>query len=372
MTSAASLSRTDDIAHLSIRELGLRLAARELSAVELTKRYLQRIDEHDAELNAFITVGPDYALAQATQADRVLAARGRHHRLTGIPVALKDTIPTAGLRTTAGSRILGDWVPDADAPVVQRLRSCGAVVIGKTNLHEFAYGGTSENEHFGPVRNPWDPRRVAGGSSGGSAAAVAAGLAAAAVGTDAAGSVRIPACQCGTVGFKPTYGRVPTAGLIPLGWSLDHVGAITRTVGDAELLLNAMSGRRRHDRFGTSIESLRIGLPYRYAFAGIDPGIADRVRIAVAALASLGVMVEDVDVPGLELSTAAVYTIIAAEASAYHSRWWPERGEDYGTDVRAKLEAAARLAPDETSRRNEYVRRSSRRSRARWSRSTRS
>jgi aspartyl-tRNA(Asn)/glutamyl-tRNA(Gln) amidotransferase subunit A len=349
MTPAASLSRTDDLAHLSIRELGRRLATRELSAVELTQHYLQRIDEHNAELNAFITVDPDSALAQATQADRVLAGRDRHHRLTGIPVALKDSIPTAELRTTAGSRILGDWVPDADAPVVQRLRSCGAVVIGKTNLHEFAYGGTSENEHFGPVRNPWDPRRVAGGSSGGSAVAVAAGLAAAAVGTDAAGSVRIPACQCGTVGFKPTYGRVPTADLIPLSWSLDHVGPITRTVGDAELLLNAMTGRRR-PATPSSIAGLRIGVPRRYAFDGVDPHIADRVRHAVADLASLGVMVEEVDVPELErcleLSAATVYTIVAGEARAYHSRWWPERVEDYGADIRAKL-AAARLSTED-------------------------
>ena len=159
--TATGMSRTDDVAHLSIRELGQRLAARELSAVELTLCYLQRIDEHNAELNAFITVDPDYSLAQAIQADRLLAAGDQHHPLTGIPVALKDTIPTAGLRTTAGSRVLDDWVPDADPPVVARLRSCGAVVIGKTNLHEFAYGGTSENERFGPVRNPWDPRRVA-------------------------------------------------------------------------------------------------------------------------------------------------------------------------------------------------------------------
>jgi aspartyl-tRNA(Asn)/glutamyl-tRNA(Gln) amidotransferase subunit A len=350
MTSATGGTCTDDVAHLSVRELGQRLAARELSAVELTQRYLQRIHEHNAELNAFITVDPDYSLAQASEADRLLAAGGRHHPLTGIPVALKDTIPTAGLRTTAGSRILADWVPDADAPVVERLRSCGAVVIGKTNLHEFAYGGTSENEHFGTVRNPWDPRRVAGGSSGGSAAAVAAGLAAAAVGTDAAGSVRIPACQCGAVGFKPTYGSVRTAGLIPLSWSLDHVGAITRTVRDAELLHNAMTGRRRQcpdhpGRPGSPrVEGLRVGLPRRYAFAGVDPGIADRVRSAVAALASLGVTVEEIDVPELELSTATVYTIIAGEAGAYHSRWWPERVADYGADIQRRLAAAARLS----------------------------
>jgi len=353
MTPATGMTRADDVAHLSIRELGRRLAARELSAVELTRRYLQRIDEYDAELNAFITVDPEYSLAQAIQADRSLATGDRHHPLTGIPVALKDTIPTAGLRTTAGSRILDDWIPDANPPVVQRLRSCGAVVIGKANLHEFAYGGTSENEHFGPVRNPWDPRRVAGGSSGGSAAAVAAGLAAAAVGTDAAGSVRIPACQCGTVGFKPTYGRVQTAGLIPLGWSLDHVGAITRTVWDAELLLNAMSGRRlqRADGLAGSgpprVEGLRIGLPHRFAFEGVDPGIADRVRSALAALTSLGVTVEEIDVPGLELSMPTVYTIIAVEVSAYHARWWPERAEEYGADVRSKLAAATRVSADD-------------------------
>jgi aspartyl-tRNA(Asn)/glutamyl-tRNA(Gln) amidotransferase subunit A len=247
--------------------------------------------------------------------------------------------------------VLEHWVPDDDAYVVQRLRSCGAVVIGKTNLHEFAYGGTSENEHFGPVRNPWDTSRVAGGSSGGSAAAVAAGLTAAAVGTDAAGSVRIPACQCGTVGFKPTYGRVRTAGLIPLGWSLDHVGAITRTVRDAELLQDAMTGRRRprpdHHDGAPRVDGLRVGLPVRYAFAGIDPGIEDRVRKAVAALTSLGVTVEEIEVPELELSTDTVYTIIACEASAYHSRWWPERVEDYGADIRRKLAAAARLSADD-------------------------
>ncbi|MFW6091008.1 MAG: amidase [Actinomycetota bacterium] len=344
------MTGTDDVAHLSVRELSRRLAARELSAVELTQRYLERIDQNNAELNAFITVDAGYSLAQAEAADRALAAGDRVHPLTGIPVALKDTIPTAGLRTTAGSRVLADWVPDADPPVVARLRSYGAVIIGKTNLHEFAYGGTSENEHYGPVRNPWDPGRVAGGSSGGSAAAVAAGLAAAAVGTDAAGSVRIPACQCGTVGFKPTYGRVDTTGLIPLSWSLDHVGAITRTVWDAELLQNAMNGASSAPTSPSvlafeppRVEGLRIGVPRGYAFEGVEQAVADPVRDALAVLASLDASVEEIDVPGLEQSTAATYTIIAGEASAYHSRWWPERAADYGADVRHKLEAAARL-----------------------------
>src|SRR5690606_26851491 len=173
--------------------------------------------------------------------------------------------------------------------------------------------------------------------------------AAGAVGTGAAGSVRLPACQCGTVGFKPTYGCVDTAGLIPLGQSLDHVGAITRTVWDAEVLQNAMNGSRTTSAVvGASepprVEGLRVGIPRGYAFEGEDPGVAERVRSALGVLASLGVAVEEVDVPGLELSTAATYTIIAGEVSAYHSRWWPERADDYGTDVRRKLEAAAQLS----------------------------
>ena len=167
MTSATSMTRPDESPTAASGSWASGWPPAELSAVELTQHYLQRIDEHNAELNAFITVDPEYSLAQAREADRSLAAGDQHHPLTGIPVALKDSIPTAGLRTTAGSRVLNDWVPPADPPVVQRLRSCGVVIIGKTNLHEFAYGGTSENEHFGPVRNPWDPRRVAGGSSGG-------------------------------------------------------------------------------------------------------------------------------------------------------------------------------------------------------------
>jgi aspartyl-tRNA(Asn)/glutamyl-tRNA(Gln) amidotransferase subunit A len=343
------VTSTGDVTDLSVRELGRRLAARELSAVELAQCYLERIDERDPTLRAFITVDADYVLAQARAADRVLATGDRIRPLTGIPVALKDTIPTAGLRTTAGSRVLEGWVPDRDPPVVARLRSCGAVVIGKTNLHEFGYGGTSENEHFGAVRNPWDPARVAGGSSGGSAAAVAAGLTAVAVGMDAAGSVRIPACQCGTVGFKPTYGRVDTAGLIPLGWSLDHVGAIARTVSDAEVLQNAMNRTRTTSATlsGTGppqVEGLRVGVPRDYAFAGVAPEVADVVRRALGVLASLGVIVTEVDVPGLELSAAAVYVILAGEVAAYHSRWWPRRAEDYGEDVRGKLEAAPHLS----------------------------
>ena len=248
------MTTAEDVVHLDVHGLSRLLASRELSAVELTERYLSRIEAHNAALNAFITVDAEQALEQARAADRRLADGDTTHPLTGIAVALKDTIPTAGLRTTGGSRVLGDWVPDEDPRLVARLRSLGAVIIGKANLHEFAYGGTSENEHFGPVRNPWDPRRVAGGSSGGSAAAVAAGLFAVAVGTDAAGSGRIPACQCGTVGFKPSYGHVQTRGLIPLGWSVDHIGAIARTAAEA-----VISVRLRFVSLATHLRQARRG-----------------------------------------------------------------------------------------------------------------
>jgi aspartyl-tRNA(Asn)/glutamyl-tRNA(Gln) amidotransferase subunit A len=342
------MTNADDLAHRSVGELARLLADRELSSVELTQRYLARIEERNAELCAFITVDEGYALEQAEAADRLLAGAADRHPLTGIPVALKDTVPTAGLRTTGGSRVLADWVPDADPPMVARLRSFGAVVIGKANLHEFAYGGTSENEHYGQVRNPWDPDRVAGGSSGGSAAAVAAGLCAAAVGTDAAGSVRIPACQCGTVGFKPTYGHVNTRGLIPLGWSVDHVGAITRTVADAELLQNALSATLSTAATSAGgpadVAGLTVGVPRTYCFEGVDSEVADLSQQALDVLASLGVTVRDLELPELELAPDAVYVILAAEASAYHSQWWPERAADYGEDLRTKLEAASCLS----------------------------
>jgi aspartyl-tRNA(Asn)/glutamyl-tRNA(Gln) amidotransferase subunit A len=343
------MTTAEDVVHLDVRGLSRLLASRELSAVELTERYLSRIEEHNAVLNAFITVDAGQALEQARAADRRLIDGHTVHPLTGIPVALKDTIPTAGLRTTGGSRVLGDWVPDEDPRLVSRLRSLGAVIIGKANLHEFAYGGTSENEHFGPVRNPWDPRRVAGGSSGGSAAAVAAGLCAVAVGTDAAGSVRVPACQCGIVGFKPSYGHVHTRGLIPLGWSLDHVGAIARTVADAELLQNAISETlTTAATLGAAqppaVEDLKIGVPTTYAFAGVQDDIVQRVEEALDVLRGLGVTVTEIEVPGLDRAPDVAYVILAGEASAYHSQWWPDRADDYGADLRRKLEAAMRLS----------------------------
>src|SRR5207244_1190941 len=191
--------------------------------------------------------------------------------LHGVPVAIKDNIATAGLRTTGGSRVLADWVPTADAPVVANLRRAGAVILGKTNLHEFAYGGTCTNVEFGAVRNPWNTAHVPGGSSGGSGVAVAASLCAAALGTDTAGSIRLPACQCGVVGLKPTYGRTSIEGVLPLAWSLDHVGPLTRSVVDVALVHAALTGTQPARTLGAGVAGLRLGVPRGFFFDGLQP-----------------------------------------------------------------------------------------------------
>src|SRR5467141_1990696 len=230
-----------DLAYLTIEEIGKLFRKRKLSPVELTKLMLARIGRINPKLNAYLTVTTELALAQAKKAEsELLAPRGRKgHRdrgsLHGIPISLKDNIYTAGVRTTAGSKILRDFIPLHDAPVVTQLLEAGAVLLGKTNMHEFAYGVTSNNPHYGPVRNPWDLSRISGGSSGGSAAAVAAGLCYGSLGTDTGGSIRIPAALCGIVGLKPHYRRVSTSGVVPLSVTMDHVGPLARSAVDAAL-----------------------------------------------------------------------------------------------------------------------------------------
>ncbi|HEX9899218.1 MAG TPA: amidase, partial [Candidatus Methylomirabilis sp.] len=233
----------DNLTRLSIAEAGDLFRRRALSPVELTRAYLDRIRRLDGDLLAYITVLQDEALAAAAAAEREIARGEDRGPLHGIPIALKDLVMTRGVRTTCGSRILRDWVPDTDATVARRLADAGAVLLGKLNMHEFAYGPTGVNPHYGTSRNPWDRHRIPGGSSSGSGVAVAAGLCAGALGTDTGGSVRIPAALCGIVGLKPTYGRVSRAGVVPLAWSLDHVGPMTRTVTDAALLLQVLAGR---------------------------------------------------------------------------------------------------------------------------------
>ena len=290
----------NDLCSLSLAQARSGLAAREFSATELTRDYLDRIAAVDGKIGAYLLVTDQLALEQAAAADDAWA-NGEAGPLTGIPIALKDVLATRGIPTTCASRILENFVPPFDAHVVARLRAGGAVFLGKTNMDEFAMGSSNENSAFFPVKNPWDLGRVPGGSSGGSAAAVAADLALAALGSDTGGSIRQPAALCGVVGLKPTYGRVSRYGLVAFASSLDQIGPITKTVGDAATLLEGIAGHDRADStslelpaesfdsgFGQSIAGLRIGVPREYFADGMEPRVKSAVMDSIALFADLG------------------------------------------------------------------------------------
>ena len=316
------------------------LRRRSVSPIELFDAYCQRA-ERMADLRAFITLPDEQAREEAQRAQQRLA-RQDPAPLLGVPIAVKDLFDTAGLRTTAGSRILRDRVPAIDAGTVTRLRAAGAVVFGKTNLHEFAYGVSNANPWWGVARNPRDPRRSPGGSSGGSAIAVVAGLAAAALGSDTGGSIRIPAALCGCVGLKPTYGAVTLAGAMPLGWSLDHAGPLTRTVEDAGLLLDVLAGGRSwtQARRVTS-RGLRLGLLRGSIVEPVQPGIAGQLEAAAAVLRRRGLRVRALTIPEMAWTVATQLVTLRAEASAIHSRWLRTRPRAYGPDVRVRLQLGA-------------------------------
>lgn len=311
---------------MSIGRLVERLRARELSPREAVQSYLERIEE-TSSLNAFLSVRAEEALAEA---DAV--PDGPLH---GVPVAIKDVIDVAGARTTAASEILRHNVPDRDAESVARLRAAGAVVLGKLNTHEFAYGAATTSPHFGPARNPWSPDRICGGSSGGSGAAIAADLAAGTLGTDTAGSVRIPACYCGVTGLRPTTGLVPTHGVVPVSWTLDAVGPMARSAEDCSLLLSALVPSYRQ-RLDGGASGLRIGA-VEELFGRADPAVAACVHAAVDELRSLGASVERVEVPLLEEAGTILQAILLPEAAEVHLPWMRSRLADYGSDVRARL-----------------------------------
>ncbi|HEY8492029.1 MAG TPA: amidase [Dehalococcoidia bacterium] len=336
---------------LTIRQAADALRRRELSPVDLTEAVLDRVRRLDGVLNAYITVTEEAALAQARAAEREIAAGTYRGPLHGIPLAYKDLFATRGVRTTAGSRLLAGWVPDYDAEAVARLHAAGAVMLGKLNLHEFAYGVTTANPHYGPCRNPWDTTRSPGGSSGGSGAAVAAGLALGALGTDTGGSIRIPAALCGVVGLKPTYGRVSRHGVVPLAWSLDHVGPLARTVEDAALLLAAVAGFDPKDpaaadapvpdyaaALAGDARGLRAGVLGGHFTAGADPEVLAALAAAVQTLEGCGVRTDGAELDHAGDALTAATCIMFSEASAYHERDLRERPEDYGPDVRARLE----------------------------------
>jgi len=340
-----------ELAALSITELSARIAAGDVSPVAVTESALTAIDASDDKLKAFIEVYRETALTEAAHAEAELASGHYRGPLHGIPTAVKDNIYIGGKRTTMGSKIHGDFVPDADAGVTTRLAEAGAVIVGKTNMHEYALGGTTDNPHWGTCRNPWDATKTPGGSSGGSAVALATGMAAAALGSDTSGSIRIPAALCGIVGLKPTYGRVSRFGVFPEAWTLDHVGPMTRTVRDAALVLDAISGHDPRDpsslnlpstttatALRDSCEGMVIGIEEEFYFSDIDDAIAQLVVDGIETLRRLGATVQTVSIPGLAHTEFALTVIDTAETSTVHHANLRDRPEDYGDDVRLLLE----------------------------------
>lgn len=326
----------------TIRDAASSLRARKVSCEELVKQALS-VEEAKRDLNCFITLTADQALAEARQLDAELASGRDRGPLHGIPIAHKDLFHTAGVRTTNGTKIFADFVPERDAVAVSRLREAGAISIGKLNMHELAYGITSNNPHYGPVRNPHDRERIPGGSSGGSGAAVAAGIVFAATGSDTGGSIRIPASFCGTVGFKPTFDTVSTEGCFPLGASLDHMGPLSRTVEDAALMLDAMSGRSFPV---TPRADVRIALPENFYFDGVDPEIHVAVEQAAKRAEQLGAKIMRVRVPDPDGLMSTARTILLCEAATVMLPHVKPRHE-FGADVLALLDNGAKVPATE-------------------------
>jgi len=338
-----------------IAELSRRIRGRELSAVELTKDCLGHIEKTDPVLNAFITIMEESALAEARAAEEEIARGVWRGPLHGIPIALKDLIDTGGVRTTSGSALHERRVPDKDAEVVTRLRAAGAVIVGKNNLHEFAYGGSSLVSHFGDIHNAWDGACIAGGSSGGSATAVAAGMCCASIGTDTAGSIREPAALCGCVGLKPTYGRVSNRGVIPLAASLDHVGPLAASVEDAAIVLQAIAGHDASDVTAAEVpvtdyvsglkegtNRLRVGVPREYFFKELDPEVAaalDHALMGIEALVS--------DMRDVRVEVPTDRTLQAAESYAYHAESVAKHPELYQAETLRRIRTGEKVTAAE-------------------------
>ena len=337
---------------LTLEDAAALVRDRRVSPSELTEACLARIEAVEPRLNAFVTVTTDLARAQAREATAEIKSGRYRGPLHGIPVAVKDLFATQGIRTTAGSRILADWIPDEDATVVRKLREAGAVLLGKLGMHEFAYGVSSVNPHFGDVHNPWDATKIPGGSSGGSAVAVTAGEAYATLGSDTGGSIRIPASLCGCVGLKPTFARASLFGAIPLAWSLDHPGPLARTVRDVAIATAAIAGFDPRDPISAErpvpdflagidrgARGLRIGVPTDHVWDQCDPAIAGSVRDAIDALARAGAEIVEIRWPRAAEYAAASSAVLGVEARAYHEGSFPGRTADYGPLIRARLAA---------------------------------
>jgi aspartyl-tRNA(Asn)/glutamyl-tRNA(Gln) amidotransferase subunit A len=341
---------SQDLYTLTIKQASDLIRRRDVSPVEVTEACLKRIDAYNPTLNAFITITRDQALASAREMDAELKKGKWRGPLHGIPIALKDNIDTAGIRTTAASGVFKDRVPAEDAEVVVRLKRAGAILLGKLNLHEFALGGTSAVTYFGPVHNPWAVDHHPGGSSGGSGAAIAADLCIAALGTDTGGSIRIPASHCGIVGLKPTYGRVSNRGVIPMAWTLDHVGPMCKTVEDAATVLSAIAGYDELDpstvnvpvadysrAVRTPASKLRLGVPKMGFFENLHPEIAKALEVARGVLEKLTAGVREVAVP----AAGSVTDVWNPEIYAYHTPWITKSPELYQEATRTLIQRAA-------------------------------
>ncbi len=354
----------ENTAFSSIAQLSGEIRRKRISPVQLVRTLLARIETFDPQLHAYVTLTGELAVEQARQAEAEIR-RGRWRgALHGIPLALKDNIATKGIRTTAGARFLSEWIPKQDAAVVERLRRCGAVLLGKTNLHEFAYGVTTQNPWYGATRNPWNPEHIPGGSTGGAAAAIAAGLAFGAIGSDTGGSIRIPAALCGIVGLKPTFGRVSCFGVVPLSPTLDHAGPLARTVEDAAILLGAIAGWDRRDpasvrrpvpdfraalrrqrRGRKPLRGVRLGLPRDYFLERVSTEVLTRIEEAIRTLEDSGAEIIEVGFPHLRDSGDAGTVIALAEAARYHQQagYFPARAGEYSDEVRKRLELGSEV-----------------------------
>jgi aspartyl-tRNA(Asn)/glutamyl-tRNA(Gln) amidotransferase subunit A len=346
-----------DLTSLNLHDAAEMLRTRQISPVELTQAQLARIAQLDSRVNSFITITPELALQQARQAEAEIGRGFYRGALHGIPLALKDLYETQGIRTTAGSTFFAEYIPESDAAVVQKIRDAGSVLLGKLNMHEIALGVTNENPHYGDCCNPWDLKRMTGGSSGGSAAALAAGLCMGSMGSDTGGSIRIPASLCGVVGFKPTYGRISLRGVIPLSWNLDHAGPMGRCVQDVAILLQSTGGYDPQDAWSVDmpmgdylslpengIKGWRIALAANDYFT--DPEIVDgevhtAVNMAAKVFEDLGAIVEEVSFPNAREATMANGLMTPSDGAAFHHQRLAENPQGFGADVLKRLRAGS-------------------------------
>ena len=366
-------STLTDSLSLGIAQLAVKLRNMEISPVELVEDYISRINEINGKLNAFLNFSPDTPRRAAKIAEDEIKRGEYRGPLHGIPIAIKDLIDTSNMTTTYGSAIYQNHIPERDATVISRLREAGAIILGKTNLHEFALGVTNENEHFGATKNPWDINRIPGGSSGGSAAAVAASMCCAAVGTDTGGSVRIPAAFCGLIGLKPTYGRVSTAGVFALSIGLDHVGPITRSAADAALMLQVIAGHDQNDPrslmtpvpdfsryIGSTVKKTRVTISSSLIPDYLDPQIESAYKKAISKIQSLGGEIMEKKLETSHLIEQVSTTLLLAEAAVQHSELLEKSSDKYGTNVLQRFRAGQNITTGQyikALRNNEIIRR---------------